>query len=683
MLKKPHKLRVVLLGGTFFVLAGVVAGRLFDLQVARHEDYLERAVSRQVQDFVLHAERGDILDRRGRLLATSVGTLSVYVWPKYFQEPEAEVDLHLLAGQVSYYTGLPSREILRKLQGEPITHVGRQLDPEVAQGVAELFANYGVSRRGFWFERESKRRYPRHLAPHIIGFTGTDGAGDNIGRAGVELVYDEQIKGQRIEGRTSRTGIRQAMEPIPQEFLLDARGHTIVLTIDGALQEAAENAVARAAAEFDADAAGAVVQDVETGAILAMASWPTFDNAQFSQAPTEARRDRNLTDPMETGSVAKLFTAGLLLDTGKVRLDSMINCEGGRAVIGPRLIRDSPGHYLGTVPFYEVIRHSSNVGTIKAAQLLDNQEWYDYLRAFGLGAPTGIDLPGEGAGILRTPDKWNSYSRTSLPMGYEMALTPIQIVNGVTGLVNGGELLEPFVVSEVRDSRGNVVWRRERTVRHRMIRPATSFMMRQVMEDVVLNGTGKKAQVEGFRVGGKTGTTRKSHVLTHREYIASFAGALPIDRPRIAIYCFVDNPKGKYYATDVAAPVFKEIAQAAVLQLGLIPARSEEADGRRVAAAQPQLPVIRQIEAPAPTEIDHGLMPNLAGLTMSEVRGELPGFVEHVRFVGSGRVADQSPAPGAVLEPSAEIVVVFQPDAPRPVAQAASHVAAGARSARP
>lgn len=157
-------------------------------------------------------------------------------------------------------------------------------------------------------------------------------------------------------------------------------------------------------------------------------------------------------------------------------------------------------------------------------------------------------------------------------MGYEMALTSLQIVNGITGLVNGGELLKPCMVKERRDARGNVVWRAERTVITRMVRPTTSEIMRNIMEDVVVNGTGKKAAVPGFRVGGKTGTTRKSHVLTRREYIASFAGAMPIDNPRFAVYCYVDNPKaGKYYAADVAAPVFQQVARTAALQMGLMP----------------------------------------------------------------------------------------------------------------
>lgn len=662
MLKKPHKLRVVVLGTTFCLLGALVGGRLYDLQVRQHDYYLERAERQQTKNFVIQAERGDIVDRRGRPLATSVGTLSVYVMPRYFRAPEANLDLEALSHQIGYFTGMPARSVQLRLEGDRVTSLGRQLDPEVANKVASLLDEYGINRRGFWFHRESKRQYPRALAPHVIGWCGTDGDGDNRGMSSLELQYDDQIGGQRIEGRTSRTGLSQAMQPLPPEDIVQARGNTLVLTLDAAIQEAAESAVARSAAQYSAEAAGVVVMDVETGAVLALANWPTFDNGRFSEASDTARRNRILTDPLETGSVAKLFTAAILLDTGHLSVDTLVDCGGGRAVVGPRRITDSPGHYQGVVPFYQAIRHSSNVGIVRAAQVLENQEWHDYLRRFGLGERTGIDLPGEGAGILYPPSRWSIWSRTSLPMGYEMALTPMQIVCATAALVNGGELVQPHVVREIRDSRGNVVWQRERTIRHRVIRPATSLMMREMMEDVVVNGTGKAARIPGYRVGGKTGTTRKSQVLTHREYIASFAGALPMDAPRVAIYCYVDNPQGAYYAGTVAAPLFREVAEALILHLGIMPSEvPQEAMASRGESGAPG--VMRRVEE-TPGMRSSMEMPELTGLTMAEARRQLPAALRNVRFVGSGRLVDQSPLPGARFDLATEAVLIFAPDAP-------------------
>ncbi|MCB2154381.1 PASTA domain-containing protein [bacterium] len=676
MLVLPHKFRVLLLGAMFCLLAGLVGARLYMLQVASHERFLERASNQQTKRVVVQAERGDILDRNGRPLATSTGTLSIYVDTKYFKAPHADVDLDAVAEQVAYYCNLDPETISARFERNGVVPLGRQLDPQAAQRVGQLLDEYEITRRGFWFHRESKRLYPRHLAPHVIGFTGTDGDGDNVGLGGLELKYNDTMMGRRVETTASRSAISQVLQPVHQEDILAARGHSLILTLDAAIQETAENAVADAAAEFEADAAGAVVIDVMTGEVLALASWPTFDNSEQGNYPADYRRNRILTDPLETGSVAKLFTAAILLDTGKISIDTLVDCEGGRAVVDGRRLTDSPGHYLDVVPFYEVIRHSSNVGTVKAAQVLENNEWYAYLRAFGFGESTGIDLGGEGVGLLYPVSRWTKFSRTSLPMGYEMALTPVQICSAIGSLVNGGDLMQPYIVKEIRDSRGNVVERFEPTVRRHVIRPSTSELMRRLMEDVVLNGTGKKAQVPGFRVGGKTGTTVKSHIHTHKEYIASFGGALPIQDPKIAVYVFVDNPHGKHYASEVAAPVFQKIARSATLQLGLVPTEFRAEDD---IASSPDLAPFQPLLFPQATALEAGTMPNLAGLSMAEVRSQLPAQLERVRFIGSGRAADQTPPAGQSIDSNSDVIVVFSPDAPRALTPADALVAQSPR----
>jgi len=661
MLKKPHKLRVVLLGGGFCLLGALVVGRLAHLQIESHDAYSATAQGQQTSRVTLQAERGEILDRHGRPLATSTGTLSVYINPKFFKSPEATVDAREFSRRVAPYSSLDAATIERRVTGEAVAHLGRQLNPESAQKIADIIEESGVRGEGWWLHRESKRRYPRALAPHILGYCGTDGDGDNQGRAGVEYAYNKELGGKRVDARAARSGIRQVMEPVAQEDLLSARGNTLVLTIDPVVQETAEAAVAEAGESLEATGVGAVAMDVNTGEILAMASWPTYDNARFGEFTANEWRNRILTDPFETGSVVKLFTAAMLLDLGRVDLGTMVDCEGGSAHFGRRRITDAPGHApLHVVPFLEVIRYSSNVGTVKAAQVLENQEWYDFLRRFGLGQKSGIDLPGEDAGILYPTEKWTSYSRTSLPMGYEVSLTPMQIVAGVAGLVNGGELLQPYVVREVRDARGNVVSKRERTVRSRMIRQSTSLLMREIMEDVVLHGTGENAQVPGYRVGGKTGTTQKSHVLDHREYIASFAGAIPIDDPRVAIYCYVDNPpRGKHYGGQAAAPIFHKIATEAMRQLGVPP--TEPVEGQTVDTVLDML----RTAPPDVVTTQGSSMPDLTGLTMAEARDALRPLADRVQFRGTGRAADQSPLPGAPVGPETGVTVIFDPDAPR------------------
>jgi cell division protein FtsI/penicillin-binding protein 2 len=360
--------------------------------------------------------------------------------------------------------------------------------------------------------------------------------------------------------------------------------------------------------------------------------------------------------------VVKLFTAAMLLDKGYITPDTIIDCEGGYAVVDGRRLHDSPGHYLGVATFREALRFSSNIGLVKAAQVLENNEWHAMLRAFGFGAPTGIDLPGEGFGILYPVSKWTKFSRTSLPMGYEISLTPIQIAAAISTTVNGGVFYQPYVVEEIRDPKGNVLQAHNPEPVRRVLRPTTSAIMRDLMEDVAELGTGKKAQLEGYRVGGKTGTTRKSNVFTHREYIASFGGALPINDPRVVLYVYVDNPKGEYYASIVAAPVFHEIASACVLHLGIAP--SQELIAQQPASPEQvaMLAVEEHEKANRNAELAFfGRMPDFQGLTMKEARGTLPRNLSRIKFLGTGLVSDQYPAPGEPLNEQTEVVLHFAP----------------------
>jgi len=368
-------------------------------------------------------------------------------------------------------------------------------------------------------------------------------------------------------------------------------------------------------------------------------------------------RNRVLTDPLETGSVAKLFAAAQLIEHGHITPSTLIDCEGGFAVVDGRRLRDSPGHKpLHVVPFAESLRWSSNVGIVKAAQAMDNRQWYEDLRRFGFGAPTGIDLPGEGSGILYPVERWTKFSRTSLPMGYEMALTPIQIVAAIGAIANGGNYFTPHVVHEIRDPKGNVVWTHSPEPTRQVIRPTTSAMMRVMMQDIVDNGTGKKAIIPGFTVGGKTGTTRKSNIFDRREYIASFAGVLPADEPRLAIYIYIDSPQTAYYASQVAAPAFQKIATSAALHLGLAPSETvtTETDAQPAESADVEL-------IPVSLPAGPNRMPDFRGMTMGAARKALPERVDNARLIGTGVVNDQYPPPGEPITDKTEIVLHFSP----------------------
>lgn len=680
MRHKPHKLRVLLLGAAVSLASVTVFARLAYLQVVEFDSFTGKANRQHTSRITLQPERGAIQDRNGAVLASSTRALSVFINPKFFRAPECEADVHEIARQVADHANLDYKSVLEKFEAEHVVPVGRQLNPEVAQKIGDIFDSFEISSRGYWFDQESKRQYITGMAPHILGFTGKDNYGDNKGLSGLELSYSEQISGKMVEARVARTGMAQVMQPVEEDDLMGARGQTLVTTLDASIQQETEKALQAVATQYNADSAGAVVMDVHTGAILAMASWPTFDNNNAGLADADHLRNRLLTDPLETGSVVKLFTAAILLDQGLVEIDTPIDCGGGSAYFGRRLVKDAPGHYMHVAPFYEVIRYSSNVGTIRAAEALENNSWYQYLRNFGLGERTGIDLPGEGSGILYPVEKWTSYSRSSLPMGYELALTPMQIVVGLGALINGGKVMEPYLVEQLIDPRGNVSWNHEPVVKRQVISAHTSLIMREMMEDVVVNGTGKSAQIPGFRVGGKTGTTRKSDVFTHPEYIASFGGGLPIHDPRVAIYCYVDNPKGAYYGGSVAAPVFHAIAQECVLQLGILPTEEVIAKGKQVVVEDENLERDRPLlRFSANQSAINERVPNFYGLSMMEARHVLPSSYTNVRFQGSGLVVEQSPEPDSMMDPAQELVLIFSheknPDKTKPsvLAESASY----------
>lgn len=662
----PSEIRLLAMVASFVALSWVVVWRLGVLQIDRHEHYSEKARGQHYKKIVIQPERGEIADCRGRTLASSYPRMSVYVDPRKLSgEPQAWAGLFAEALGVSY------SQVVKTLSAKSPVPLARRMEPERVSRIAAISDEYRFGHDALWFHRESQRVYPRGVAAQLLGYCTTDGDGDNCGISGLEMQYDENLKGQRLTARLERSAIRTLLGPVNESAYLQARGERLVLTLDAALQESVEQALNRAVELHQADSGIVIIQETKTGAIRAMCSYPGFDNNRFSTATAGQRRNRCLTDPIEPGSVAKIYTIAILFDLNRMGPDDMIHCEGGRISIHGRRVTDSPGHTLYLAPLREVFRYSSNVGTVKAAQLVTPVEYHDMLQRFGFGRRTGIDLPGEGEGLLYPVSRWTAMSMSSLPMGYEMALTPIQIVTAVSGIINDGEMMMPYVVAERQDARGRTIWKAQPTTIRQVVRPSTSSHVRELMEEVVVCGTGKKAQVENYRTGGKTGTTRKSHHLYQREYIASFVGAIPIDDPQLTIFCSIDNPKGAYYAGEVSAPLFKEVATAALAQLAIAPTGPPKVDSSRIArSAQPKADpekvanaMFHAVSERMVTGPDE--MPDLAGMTMSEVRRALLGTQLHVRFLGKGYVMDQSPAPGTRLESTTKAVVIFR-DSVRP-----------------
>ena len=645
-------MRILIIMFFLLVLFCAVEARLYHLQIRRHHWLSQKAMGIHTRKRVIEPLRGEILDRSSNVLAVSTRLNSVYVNTSVVSEEKGEE----LAKRLAPVLSLPESKIQARLKRKGHIPLSRKVCDETADQVEGVRKELGLKRNALYFRPESKRYYPmgRLLAP-VIGFTTIDDTGDNKGIFGIELKYNEWISGKYEKCTARRTALRQNLEPIEKSILEETFGNRVVLTIDQSIQYALERALRKALSEQRADSAMGVVQDCRTGEILALCSLPTFDPEKFYTFDKDFRRNRCISDVLEPGSVQKIITSAILFDLGLVGMEEIIDCEGGRAVVEGRRVTDAGGHSMDRVPFCETFYHSSNIAFSKLGLRIDPPVYFTYLRSFGFGQKTGIDLPDESGGILYPLSKWTKLSRTSLPIGYEIGLTPLQVACAVSAMGNGGKLMRPYIVSEIQDSKGRVLQKMTPRVKSQVVSPETALKVLSLMEGVVRKGTGKKAGIKGYRIGGKTGTTRKSD-RSEPEYIAGFAGIFPIEDPRITCYVAIDNPKESYYAAQVAVPVFREVAAHILSHLAIPP--SVPVEETIMAAADPEESPT-PVSSPRRTVVIEGEMPDLSGLTMKEALRCLGDFSGELKFIGSGVVIDQTPRAAIPFKDVKKCVVVF------------------------
>lgn len=677
MLRKTYRLRLTLLYCVPFLFGLGLLPRLYKLQVVDRSYYEREANSQHYGSIHLVPSRGKIYDGNGHELAGSVFLMAAYIEAKSIPL-SAEKAVSNLAHDLARELNVEYEAILKKLRagrGRPL--LARELNEEQIFHLREILLRYrkdGISRDTITFEQEGKRYYSRgHVAPHVVGYTHRNETGDNLGAAGIEMQYDSELRGKAEEFRARRNATRHSMEPIDDDVLASTFGNSVVLTIDETIQTAAQAALAKAVEEHQAARATAVVYAVKTGEVLAMANVPSFDLNTRGSAKEFVKKNLAVTDSIEPGSVMKIITfLSLFEDARIIQPETTIDCEGGTwQMANGRIIRDSKR--LGVVPIADVFAYSSNIGTIKAAKDLERQKFYRHLLALNFGRRTGIDLPGEVPGKLRPVERWDGYSMSSIPMGYELRATAIQMAAAIGAIANNGIYMQPHVVREVLDYNGKVIRRNGPTKVRRIASPVACHKVLQLMENVVTKGTGKSAALPNYRVGGKTGTTKKIDPTTRppsysmKSYIASFCGVAPIENPEICIYIYVDDPKGeKTYGGQVSAPIFKEIAEVA-LKVLRVPVSPE---AHQPTTMEVTLDKIRsKMEGRLPREllersfdrdeISSGSMPDLTGMTIKEVAEKLGDLEIEYEFTGSGIVIDQSPKPLVSLEPGETARVTF------------------------
>ena len=537
---------------------GVVLFRLVTLQVLQAAELSAQANRQHQKTVSLEGARGTIVDRHGKILAMNVEVQSVFGVPNTVDNPRKT------AQQLSPILHVKTDELERKLrQDRRFVWLARKLDPEQGRRLDRLPLD------GIGVVMEGRRFYPKGpLLAHVLGFSGMDGEG----LEGVEHRYEPYLHGEKRMMVLQRDALGHTVFPKGMMERSPTPGHSLTLTIDEVIQYIVERELEDAVGRARAKSGTMIVLDPKTGAVLAMAVSPRFDPNAVSALSRDRWRNRALTDTYEPGSTMKAMMAAAAIEERVVRPNTMVFGENGHMMVANTVIHDH--ERLGWVSFAQVIQKSSNIGAVKTGMALGEQRLYRYLQAFGFGQRTEIDLPGEGAGLVSNPRDWGRRSIASISIGQEIGVTPLQMVSAVAALANGGVLMKPYVVSEIRDAEGQILKQIPPQTRRRIVSPETARSVTKILEGVVTDGTGGKAAIPGFRVAGKTGTAQQidgdTKTYSTSRFVASFAGYVPSDIPRLAMIVIIDEPQDKKASGgSVAAPVFSRVGEQVLSYLGV------------------------------------------------------------------------------------------------------------------
>lgn len=548
-----HK-RIILLKIILLVCFAAVIFRLGLIMFVEHQIYFSRAKIQQIKKEEIIPKRGNIYDRMGRELAISLEKESLFIDPASLKSDES---INILKSYIKFNTEKIKSQSEKNIR---FIWLERKVDYAVAEKVKALRIE------GIGSVAEGARFYPNgFLASHVIGFVNID----EQGMEGLERQYDKYLKAEKSSKVVS---VDARGRKLSDGSLIDIKGNDIFVTIDEGLQYIVEKYLEEAVKKWQASSGIAIMMDPFTGEILALANRPTYDpnNLKFIKN-IDIIRNRALTDLYEPGSTFKIVTATAALEEGIVKPYTKFDCSNGYIEVWGKKIKDAHKH--GVLTFEEVIQKSSNVGIIKIAMMLGKEKLYQYIKKFGFGEKTGIDLPGEMAGYIRPTQKWSGTSIGAIPIGQEVAVTAIQVLRAYSAIANGGYLVKPFVVSEIRSPNGNILYKAV-IQREKIVSDKTAKIMRDILKKVTQEGgTATQAKLDGNNVAGKTGTAQKYDPKTGKyskeRFVSSFVGFIPADNPRIAMIVVIHDPKGAHYGGVVAAPVFKAISDEAMAYLNV------------------------------------------------------------------------------------------------------------------
>ena len=666
-----------------FVLAlvwmGAVFGRLGYLQLFRYSEYLARAQRQQLRVRETTPKRGSIFDRNGHELAVSLPV-------DYCFADISEInDNDMVAELLSRVLNVAPEEIGAKLaEPHPFPVLARKLTPEIAARIEAL------NLRGVYVQKEPERVYPqRSLASQVIGYVNVD----QQGQGGIEYELDKLIKGKPGRTLVTKDARRRGVD---RSEVAAQPGSSVTLTIDENIQYIAEKELAAAMNDTQAKSGSIVIEDPNSGELLAVANWPTFDSNEPSAFEDDVRMNRAVAAAYEPGSTFKVITLASAFENGVATPSDLVDCQGGSIVVAGRLIHD--WHPFGTLSVAQVLAHSSDVGSIKIALRDGAANLYQTARKFGIGELTGIDLPGENRGLFRPLEHWTPSSIGSIAIGQEVAVTPVQVTTVVSAIANGGLIYRPHVLKSVGTGPTNAVEKASDSepAPRRAIDSRIAATLRELMAGVILEGTGKPAALNGWTDAGKSGTAQKIDPATGRyspdKYVTSFVGFAPVSDPVVTILVVLDSPIGAHHGGEVAGPVFRRVAEQVLQYLDtphdipVVPAvemaarrrdaskldAMEDEEEAKAASARNN-PAEATVPAPpadsnatpasAPT-VEFGgepgvTVPSLSGQSVRGVTEACSKLGLTPVLVGTGFALDQSPQAGARVNRGTRVVVRF------------------------
>ncbi len=664
---RDAKYRYFLLTGLTILCFGCVFLRLGWLQIVRHEDMLKMTSNQLQGDQMRHNPRGRIVDRDGEELAVSIMTSSLYV------DPQEMVDF---MGSIKQ---LPRRDVPRisadllapvlnmdaeKLYGLFTTEgrflwVKRTLEPKEAEAVRRIIKDNRLP--GLHFIEESKRYYTKKkVAAQVLGFVGTD----DKGLSGVEMELDSILSGAKTRHSAVYDALGNQLLGKNTENQKQENLSTVYLTLDSKMQYVLEDAMDDAIARTKARGAAAIIMDPYTGEILGMANRPTFDPNYFWKFQPETWNNKAVSMIYEPGSVFKPIVGCMGLTEGIITPDTVFQ-DDGSIKIADRIIHNWDGEGLGPVPFSTVIKFSINTGMVQLGMQLGAERMIGYAKKFGFGSPTGVDLPGEESGILYNPKDMYEPDIATMAIGQGIAVTPLQELRAICAVANGGELLQPYIIKKVVAPNGEVIREGKKKVVRSVLTEQVAAQMRGMMEKVVSEGGGKTASIKGYLIAGKTGTAEKlaeGGGYASGQYIASFVGFVPADKPMYAMLVMLDTPQGAFYGSQVSAPIFRDTLQQILVAKGIQPSNSEGLPSfEEMNAAGAALPA-RPEKLPELTMLPGGKIkiPDFTGVDMRRAAEVLEKGRLRLKPYGSGFAYQQKPAAGTEVDSGSTVEIWFK-----------------------